>query len=101
GTNTVNCMAMDSSGNSNTCSFTVIVYGLAGLNRVSLTMAGGKQLKYIGIPGQSYFFQSADGASGPYSNLSPPLLAAPSGAVQYTDTNSSVSAQFYRAKSNP
>jgi hypothetical protein len=54
-------------------------------------------VRFYGVPGQNYIVQSADAIDGPWSNLSPPLAAAPNGLVEYEDTTQPVPpVRFYR-----
>jgi endoglucanase len=66
---------------------------------VSINSAtNGLALQFGGIPGQFYVVQSASAVTGPWSNLSGPLEANPSGIVSFTDTNAPSATLFYRTQ---
>ena len=72
-------------------------------NSVSITpTANGKLIRYAGIPGQNYIIQKADAANGPWTNLSPPIPAGPTGVIEFEDTTVPPPAvRFYRTIVSP
>jgi hypothetical protein len=57
---------------------------------------------FVGIPGNSYYFQRATALTGPWTNVSTALVAGPGGVIQFQDTNSAVlPIRFYRTKIGP
>jgi hypothetical protein len=72
-------------------------------NTVSIIVSGTTRIvTFAGIPGQSYIIQSAVNVSGPWSNLSAPIIANSVGVVQYSDTTSPMPAtRFYRTMVSP
>jgi endoglucanase len=63
------------------------------------TATNGLALQFGGIPGQFYVVQSASSVTGPWSNLSGPLEANPTGIVSFTDTSApSTATEFYRTQ---
>ena len=68
---------------------------------LTIALSSGRFLTYTGVPSSPYYFQAAGSPSGPYTNLSAALTAGTSGKVQFTDTNPSSTAEYYRVKSGP
>jgi hypothetical protein len=62
-------------------------------------------LEFAGIPGRSYVIQFADQVTGPWLDLSDPVMADATGLIQFTDNTTPVPAmRFYRTRafgSNP
>src|SRR5262249_5302559 len=68
----------------------------ASINVVS----NGLAITFGGLPGQATYVQVSSSVTGPWSDLSGPLLPNASGMVRYTDTISLAPAtRFYRARS--
>ena len=103
GTNTVTSYAYDSSGNSNTCSFLVIVTAATAppLDIVSgpdILSNGHFHIGYAGSPGYSYTVEATADLTGSWTTLTNFTLG-PSGLFDFEDpTEPPPPAQFYRAK---
>jgi hypothetical protein len=89
--------------NTGTVVVTVTSTNAPSQNEVSIALTpNGRLIQFAGIPGQDYIVQSATAASGPWSNLSPPIAAGPTGIIEYEDTTTPVPpVQFYRTIAAP
>jgi hypothetical protein len=68
---------------------------------ISIVGSGGSvYLEFSGIPGDVYFVQSAARVTGPWTDLSGPLTAGPTGVIIFTDTQPD-SPKFYRTRVGP
>jgi hypothetical protein len=62
-------------------------------------VSNGLALTFGGLPGQATYVQISSSATGPWGDLSGPLLPDASGTVRYNDTISRPpAARFYRAR---
>jgi hypothetical protein len=97
GQDTITYTLSDGCGTTNgTITVTILSTNLPAMNLVSATPGPGSvTLVFAGIPGDTYVVQSAPTPSGPWTNLSPTIVAAPNGLVQYTDV-SPPPVRFYR-----
>lgn len=68
---------------------------------LTIALSGGRLLTYTGVPSSQYYFQAAGTVQGPYTNISSALAAGSTGKVQFTDTNPSITTEFYRVKAGP
>jgi hypothetical protein len=67
----------------------VLSTNLPAKNQVSITQTvSGTTVVFAGVPGATYVVQSSSAVTGPWTNLSCPIIAAANGSVQYTDTTS-------------
>ncbi len=83
---------------SGTVAVTVAPAALPPQNYVALSYhANGASVVFLGVPGRSYQVLAAAVVTGPWVSLGSPLVAAPNGVVQYTDSTSPLPEQrFYR-----
>ena len=66
-------------------------------NKVAITTAtNGWTLLFTGVPTRNYVVQSAPAVGGPWSDLSPVLMADANGLVKYTDPLPLPQTRFYR-----
>jgi hypothetical protein len=77
---------------------TVTAGSNASLNVISITIDGNTRvLRFAGIPGRSYVIQSAPDLNGNWTDISGPLLADPTGLLQFIDSSTGVgTGRFYR-----
>jgi peptidoglycan-N-acetylglucosamine deacetylase len=90
-----------SDGNGGSAQGTVLVtitpLNAQTLNLISLQLTPTNcLLQFAGIPARSYIIQSAPTVAGPWTDLSGPIAADPTGLVQFLDTNPPAPIQFYR-----
>ncbi|MBI5387209.1 MAG: cadherin-like domain-containing protein [Verrucomicrobia bacterium] len=104
GTDAFTYTLTDACGNS-AQGMVVVVVRSANLPSANTTvrMVGGKTIvSFAGIPFQAYIIQAAPGIAGPWTNLSPPILAGPNGLASYEDpTDPMPPIRFYRTIAAP
>jgi hypothetical protein len=106
GTNTVNCCATDSWGQSNCCSFTVTVSPLVTSVQISNVVESGTNIviTWGSIPGATYSVLRTNNLRAPTANWPAIVTGYPSGgaagsSVSYTDTTATATMNFYRISS--
>ncbi len=89
-------------GNSSvTVIVTVISQDSPALNHISIKRTvNGKLLRFVGVAGQGYIFQSAEFLTG-WTNLTSALIANPAGLIEFEHTPNSSPTRFYRTVSAP
>ncbi len=104
GADRFNYTVSNAQGGSATGAVIVVVSapGMPLFNHLAVEPGVPRRFLFTGLPGGSYHIQSAGTVAGPYTNLSPVLVAEASGLVRYTETNAPPgAARFYRAASAP
>jgi uncharacterized repeat protein (TIGR03803 family) len=98
GTNTVLCWAVDPSGNSNSCSFTVTVLGATPTIAVPPQITDGNfVVRFAGTPTATYAIETVTNLDqGNWENLTN-ITASPSGDIELTIPVNSAPMRFFRA----
>jgi Bacterial Ig domain len=87
GTDSFQYTLADSRGCHSSGTVEMTVVNPLGYQLTITSLSNAYQLEFIGVPGQSYFFQSATSVVGPWSNLYNSITAGPSGLIVTNDTN--------------
>ena len=87
--------ASDGFGGSATANIWVSVYGHADLAQLSLPSNGVANVKFFGVPNQSYVVQATTNLSAPWLTVST-NVADTNGFYFFSDTNASNGQQFFR-----
>lgn len=105
GYDTIRYAVGDNYGGTDVTTITVSVSSsVPAQHDVTLKSVSPKQtvLRFFGIPGQSYIVQAAPEITGPWTDLSPPLKAGPTGMIEFADTTwPKPATRFYRRIAAP